>query len=124
MRVAATGGDAVAVTMLGPPQAGRRWPHMLSDGRRFLFLALDPLNAGIYLGALDGSAPTRLTPAESAGVFLPGWLLWVRGGSLVAQRLDIDQAELRGEPMTLAEGVAVDDFLRSGVSVASTGLVA
>ena len=125
MRVAATGGDAVPVTMLGPTQAGRRWPHMLSDGRRFLFLGLDqPDTAGIYLGALDGSAPTRLTSSESAGVSLPGWLLWVRGGTLVAQRLDVEQAALTGDPVTLADGVAVDDFLRSGVSVASTGLVA
>ena len=53
-----------------------------------------------------------------------GWLLWVRGGTLVAQRLDVEQAALTGDPVTLAEGVAVDDFLRSGVSVASTGLVA
>jgi Tol biopolymer transport system component len=125
MRVAATGGDAVPVTILGPTQAGRRWPHMLSDGRRFLFLGLDqPDAAGIYLGALDGSAPTRLTSSESAGVSLPGWLLWVRGGTLVAQRLDVEQAALTGDPVTLADGVAVDDFLRSGVSVASTGLVA
>ena len=110
--------------MLGPPQ-GRRWPHMLPDGRRFLFLGLgQPDPTGIYLGALDGSAPTRLTPADSAGVYLPGWLLWVRGGTLVAQRLDVEQAALTGDPVTLADGVAVDDFLRSGVSVASTGLVA
>ena len=102
---------------------------MLSDGRRFLFLGLDqPDTAGIYLGALDGSAPTRLTSSESAGVCPParsrGWLLWVRGGTLVAQRLDVEQAALTGDPVTLADGVAVDDFLRSGVSVASTGLVA
>jgi serine/threonine protein kinase/Tol biopolymer transport system component len=124
MRVAATGGDAAAVTMRGPAQQGRRWPHMVSDSR-FLFYALDlPDTTGIYLGALDGSAPTRLTPADSAGVYLPGWLLWVRGGALVAQRLDVARAALTGDPVTLADGVAVDEFLRSGVSVASSGLVA
>jgi Tol biopolymer transport system component len=57
-------------------------------------------------------------------VYLPGWLLWVRGGALVAQRLDLEQAALTGDPVTLANGVAVDEFLRSGVSVAATGLVA
>ena len=146
MRVAASGGDAVAVTMGGRTLAGHRWPHMLPDGRRFLFLGLDrPDTAGIYLGSLNGSAPTRLTPADSTGVYLRsgpgpadlsaanakveafregGWLLWVRGGTLVARRLDVEQATLTGDPVTLAEGVAVDDFLRSGVSVATTGLVA
>ena len=88
-----------------------------------------PDTAGIYLGALDGSAPTRLTPADSAGVYLPlpkrrGGGLWVRAGTLVAQRLDVAQAALTGEPVTLADGVAVDGFNRSAVSVAATGLVA
>ena len=57
-------------------------------------------------------------------MYLPsGWLLWVRAGTLVAQRLDVAQAALTGEPVTLADGVAtiVD---RSAVSVAATGLVA
>ena len=92
-----------------------------------------PDTAGIYLGALDGSAPTRLTPADSAGRICRGpacrrsrrrWLLWVRAGTLVAQRLDVAQAALTGEPVTLADGVAVDGADRSAVSVAATGLVA
>ncbi len=57
-------------------------------------------------------------------MYLPsGWLLWVRAGTLVAQRLDVAQAALTGEPVTLADGVAVD-VSRSAVSVAATGLVA
>ena len=68
MRVSATGGAAVAVTTLGPQQTGHVAPHFLPDGRRFLFYVRGaPDTAGIYLGALDGSAPTRLTPADSAG---------------------------------------------------------
>ena len=58
---------------------------------------------GSTLGSLDGEAPTRLTPAAGAGVYLPsGWLLWVRTGTqtLVAQRLDIANAALTGEPVT------------------------
>ena len=110
MRVSATGGAAVAVTTLGPQQMGHVAPHFLPDGRRFLFYVRGaPDAAGIYLGALDGSAPTRLTPPTAPGVYLPaGWLLWVRAGTLVAQRLDVAQAALTGEPVTLADGVAVD----------------
>ena len=137
MRVAATGGPAVAVTTLGPQQQSHRFPHLLPDGRQFLFYVPGGQDAaGIYLGSLNGSTPTRLTPADSAGVYLPsglgsaeafregGWLLWVRAGTLVAQRLDVAEAALTGEPVTLADGVAVDDFGRSAVSVAATGLVA
>ena len=46
-------------------------------------------------------------------------------GTLVAQRLDVAQAALTGEPVTLADSVAVDGFtLRGAVSVAATGLLA
>ena len=117
MRVSAAGGAAVAVTTLRSQQSSHASPHFLPNGRRFLFYATGATNAaGIYLGALDGSAPTRLTPADSAGVFLPsgpglaeasregGWLPWVRAGTLVAQQLDVAQAALTGEPVTLADG--------------------
>jgi Tol biopolymer transport system component len=119
MRVAATGGAAAAVTTLGPQQLSHNAPHFLPAGRRFLFTAAGgPDATGIYLGALDGSAPVRLTPVGSDGVYLPsGWLLWRREETLVAQRLDVAQATLTSEPVTLADGVGA-------VSVAATGLVA
>ena len=82
---------------------------------------MDNAAGGIYLGSLDGEAPTRLTAATPAGaVYLPsGWLLWLRTGTqtLVAQRLDTTKRELTGEQVTVAEG-------GGGVSVATTGLVA
>jgi Tol biopolymer transport system component len=138
MRVSAAGGAALAVTMLGPQQQGHILPHFLPDGRRFLFSVWGPADiGGIYLGALDGSAPARLAPEVGAGLYLPegtglagalregGWLLWVREGTLVAQRLDVAKPALTGEPVTVAEWVIVDDYsFRSSVSVAATGLVA
>ena len=136
MRVPVTGGAAKAVTTLGPQQVGHRAPYFLPDGFRFLFFAMGaPDAAGIYLGALDGRAPTRLTPGDGSAVFLPdrrgpggsfsggGWLLWVRTGMLVAQQLDVEKAALIGEPLTLADGVATDGSSRSAVSVATAGLV-
>ena len=51
-------------------------------------------------------------------MYLPsGWLLWVRAGTLVAQRLNLDKATLTGEPVTVADGAGA-------VSAAATGLVA
>ncbi len=126
MRVSAGGGTAVPVTTFGPQEIGHRWPYALPDGQRFLFYAGGPPDtAGIYLSTFDSSFPTRLTPAESAGVYHPGgWLLWVRDGSLVAQPLDLEHSSLTGEPLTVADDVAVDTSERSAVSVAATGLVA
>jgi Tol biopolymer transport system component len=137
MRVSVSGGAVAAVTALGPRQTGHDAPCFLPDGRRFVFYVRGaPDTAGIYLGALDGSTPTRLTAADGGGVYLPadqtsvagrassGWLLLVRAGTLVAQRLDVAKGGLTGEPVTLAEGVAVDGRHQVAVSVAATGLVA
>ena len=122
MRVSASGSAVAAVTALGPQQAGHTGPQFLPDGRRFLFRVFGaPETAGVYLGALDGSTPTRLTSGEStvySGVYLPtGWLLWLRTGTLLAQRLDLEKAGLTGEPVTVADGV-------DAYSVSATGLVA
>ncbi len=126
LRLSTTGGEVTAATTLEPGQWSHRNPSFLPDGRRFLFYALGKQDqAGIYLGHLDGTAPVRLTAADSAGVLHPdGWLLWQRAGTLTAQRLDLAQAALTGEPLTLADGVADNEIGLGALSVASTGLIA
>jgi Tol biopolymer transport system component len=141
MRVSAAGGAVTAVMTFGPGQVALLAPQFLPDGHRFLFTALGaPDASGIYLATLEGSAPIRLTPSTSAGIYLPegggragplrggGWLLWLRGDTLVAQRLDAAKGELEGKPVTVADGLT-DAALgssrgRSVVSVAATGLMA
>ena len=145
VRVPATGGAPVAMTTLDQ-QPRHRFPSFLPDGRHFLFYALGtPDTAGIYLGTLDAPDTHRLTAADAAGVFLQtslaqrassrlgpaeasgegGWLLWVRAETLMAQRLDLAQAALTGNPVTLADPVVVDATINAaGVSVSASGLVA
>jgi serine/threonine protein kinase/Tol biopolymer transport system component len=126
-RVAAVGGEPVAVTRLDPPrQISHRHPQFLPDGRRFLFYAQGtPEAAGIYLGSLDGGAPTRLTAADSRGAFLPpDQVVFVRQGTLVARRLDLDSAALTGDPVTLFDEVGVDTSARGGFAVSGAGTVA
>ncbi len=85
-RIAAAGGEPTAVTQLERPgQTSHRHPQFLPDGRHFLFFVLGtPDTAGIYLGSIEGGAPTRLTAADSAGEFLPpDRVLFVQAGALV-----------------------------------------
>ncbi|MES2604240.1 MAG: hypothetical protein V4603_04835, partial [Pseudomonadota bacterium] len=115
MRISATGGAAAVVTKLEQGSASPVFPYFLPDGRRFLFHDSTSIN----LGNLDGSAPVTLAPADGPGVLHPdGQLLWVQDGKLSAQQLDLEQAVLTGEPLTLADDV----FL--GASVSSNGLIA
>ncbi len=125
MRISATGGAARAVTTLKAVDTIQAAPFFLPDGHHFLFGVVgSPDAGGIYLGDLAGGAATRLTNAVSAPVYLPtGWMLWVRDGALVAQRLDVGKAALTGTPLTLATALPAGAF-DGTVSVSATGLVA
>jgi serine/threonine protein kinase/Tol biopolymer transport system component len=125
-RLPASGGSAVAATKLDR-QFSHRFPNFLDDGRHFLFYAQgEPETRGIYLGSLDSGETKRLTAADAAGIYMrPGWLAWLRGGALVAQRLDLTRYELAGDPITLADPVASDGAINiAAVSVSANGLIA
>jgi eukaryotic-like serine/threonine-protein kinase len=110
-RIAAAGGEPVAVTKLDPPrQVNHRFPQFLPDGRHFSFYATgSPEASGIYLGSLDEDKPKRLTASDTAGAYLdPDQLVFVRQGTLVAQQLDMARGELKGDPITLADPVGYD----------------
>jgi Tol biopolymer transport system component len=105
------GGDAPRpATVLSAGQTGHRAPHFLPDQRRFLFYAAGaPAVRGVYVGDLQSSAARRLADADAPGVFvLPDRVLYVKGGTLFAQRVDPVDLSLRGEPLPLAEGVAAE----------------
>jgi Tol biopolymer transport system component len=130
-RLTASGAQG-AVTKLDQ-QMGHKFPFFLPDGRQFLYFAQGSAETGgIYLGSLESGKTKRLTPADTRGVYLPwplekigGWLVWVRAGTLVAQRLDLDEKALTGDQVTLADPVAFDtNFNMGAVSVSATGLVA
>src|SRR5206468_3093618 len=111
-RIPALGGDPVPVTRLDRPrQASHRFPQFLPDGNHFLFfVAGDPDVAGIYLGALDGREPKRLLSTDVAGAYLqPDHVIFMRQGTLVAQRLDLTRGELIGDVRVLADVVGNDN---------------
>jgi len=147
-RVSAEGGVSATATTLLPQHLSHAAPDFLPDGRRFLYfvMASTAEAAGIYLGTLDGGPATRLTDGDGLCLFLPdgtwradlsavagakveaaggGWLVWTRAGTLVAQRLDVDQAALMGTPMTLADRVGAFSLAATAGQVAyRTGGVA
>ena len=125
-RVPASGGNPTAVTTPGLQEARPLHPFFLPDGNRYLFYAQGTAEAtGVYLGALDLPETTRLTRADTAGLYLSsGWVLWIRDGSLVAQRLDVERRALVGDLVSVATHVAFSSSLRPAVSVSATGMVA
>jgi Tol biopolymer transport system component len=122
MRVSASGGDPVAITKLDSPrQTSHRFPSFLPDNRHFLYYAQgNPSVSGIYLASLDGGEAKRLVESGIAGVYLhPGWLLFARQGTLIAQQFDAARGELKGEAVPVTDPVISSEGINLGAFSAS-----
>ena len=135
LRLPASGGKAAPVTKLDASrgETAHRYPFFLPDGRHFLYLAInlagprnDPANR-LWVGSLDGAPAKPLIPANFNAQYGDGYLLFIRGGdfggSLLAQPFDPVRLETSGQPVTVADQVALyGDFLALGdYSVSNTG---
>jgi Tol biopolymer transport system component len=119
LRVPATGGVPEEAVKFAPGQASQRFPRFLPGGRQFLFSGTGA-SAGLYLGSLDSQKIRRLGTADTNAEFvLPNWLLFVRQGTLVAQRVDLARGELTGGPVTVADRVLVHPSFAVGAFSAS-----
>jgi len=126
-RIPATGGQPVQVTQLRTPQeASHRFPQFLPDGRHFLFWIVGSPDAeGVYVGSLDNQEHQRVCTAEGPVTFVPPDHLFLERESVVyAQRFDLDQMKLTGEPVAVASGVSGDRIIRARVAASDTGLIA
>jgi Tol biopolymer transport system component len=129
-----SGGDPMPVT--AAPKIGggnQRYPHFLPDGRHFLYTSADsaPDLAGIYLASLDGEAPRRLVPDISNAIYAPrarqtetGFLLFVRGGALIAQPFDPARLELSGTPIELPAAPPDLQYYLYGFTASHSGVLA
>ena len=111
MRIGADGGTPVAVTRLDPAkgETGHAWPSFLPDGRHFLFTAYasKPGNGGVFIGSLDSGQVKRLLPEETNAQYTePGYVMFSRGGKLMAQPFDAGRLRITGDPFPVAQEVS------------------
>jgi Tol biopolymer transport system component len=110
-RIAATGGELVAVTRPDPAlHYSHRFPQFLPDGRHFIFYAMGTEeSSAIYLGSLDGGEPSRLMASDSSAAFMkPDRVVAIQQGTLMTRRLDVARGVLTGEPVTVANQVGIE----------------
>ena len=127
LRVNAAGGTAEPATKLTAGSTGHGHPQFLPGGRQFLFFVGGPDTVrGVYLGSLDSFAVTRVLASDTQGAYVaPGWLLFARQGALLAHRFDVGRRTLSGEPITVADSVAVDSITGAGAfSTSDSGVMA
>jgi len=108
-------------------------PHFLPDGRHFLYYvpgASSEVN-GIYVASLKADAQAkRVLPDSTAAQYVPsdvpgrgGYLLFVRGTTLMAQPFDADTVTLTGQMFPVAERVGRFSVSQTGALAYMAGAV-
>jgi Tol biopolymer transport system component len=100
-------------------ERGVKFPWFLPDGRRFLYtLRLRDGTGRLMLGE-PGKPPRVLLPVDSNAQFVePGYVVFAKDGTLVAQRFDPAAGEITGRPLPIADSVSF--FLSTGIASFAT----
>src|SRR5207245_799940 len=115
-RVPAAGGVATPITVLDEAltRSTHRYPWFLPDGRHFLYHRrsrdLEKGDDGIYVGDIDSRDDPKarrkvVTAGTNPAYAPPGYLLFVREGTLMAQPFDATTAQTTGYAAPVAERV-------------------
>jgi eukaryotic-like serine/threonine-protein kinase len=116
-KVSAIGGAASPTTEIDKSrnETSHRWPCFLPDGRHFIyFVRGQKENQGLFIGSLDTTARKFLLNVESNVAFVPaelatpngpGWLLFVRDSTLMAQPFNAKTLQLSDQPQAIAEDI-------------------
>ncbi|MEE8368628.1 MAG: protein kinase [Thermoanaerobaculia bacterium] len=129
-RVAAGGGESVAITELDS-EAGEnshRHPRFLPDGRRFLYLVRHVGGNAenvVRVRSLDGDLSLDLMQSPTFVEFAAGHLLFVRESTLMARPFDPKKLEFRGDAFPLVEEILdISGAAASVFAVTDSGLLA
>ncbi len=125
-RVPASGGTPEPLTTLdaGRGETSHRRPQVLPGGRILFQVVGKPEQAGIYATSLANPRErVRLVATNGSGMYAAGYLLWLRGSTLVAQRFDPERLALSGEPSPVADPVSATGLGGMLAAASSNGLL-
>ncbi|HSB10874.1 MAG TPA: protein kinase [Blastocatellia bacterium] len=129
LRISASGGEPTAIMSVdfARGQKPRLFPQFLPDGRHYLYFSPAGQKPGtpiVGVASLDSEENKQLLNAGSAAVYAPpGYLLFRRETTLVAQHFDVTKLELSGEPFPVAEQVGFDGLSFQTLASASDNAV-
>jgi serine/threonine protein kinase len=109
-------GEPQEVTKLDESQneTAHVYPHFLPDGRHYFYTVLYPQGSdnGIYIGSLDSKEKTLIKAVHSMAAYAePGYLLFQRGRTLLAQPFDFKGLKLKNEePVSIADNLILDKW--------------
>ena len=128
-RVAAAGGTPTVAVKLDSARKETQigWPEFMPDGRRFIYMAINQKvdDSAYRIGQLDSTETKPFAPAQTMLTYAPpGYLLFVRDRTLVAQPFDAKAMKTTSEPVPLAEQIGVDTVGLARFSVSRDGVLA
>ncbi len=116
-----------------PVLKGMRWPQLLPGGDRLIYTTYDPAGQQSHVMTADYANRRQLALmfTDSRVQYAPplhsgnlGYLLFIRGGSLLAQRFDAVHLRLSGEPFSIAQNVLYyGPNLSANFSISETGVL-
>jgi len=111
LTVSAAGGSPKAITILNSQEGelSHRWPEILPDGKSVLFtidtgMGGDAKHIAVYSMA-SGEQRILIKKGTDARFALNGYIIFIRGGSLLAAPFDIKRLEIIGSPVKILDGV-------------------
>ena len=120
------GGGTPADAIVASADSGRTaWPRHLPDGRRYIYSEIRGGSPGrIVLVDADGQRTMLLEATSQVQWVDPDWLLFVREGTLLAQRVDLTARRTVGEPVSILGSVAYSAATGwSNVAASPTGTI-
>jgi hypothetical protein len=107
------GGEPEPLTRLGPRERTHRWPDALPDGSAVVFTVDSVDTTEFYDDAVieavvvaTGERKVLVRGSSLARYLDPGVLLFARGGSLFATRMDPRSLAVEGTPVPVLQGVS------------------
>jgi Tol biopolymer transport system component len=105
----------------GTPSTG--WPEFLPDGKHFLYV-VGASDFTVKVGELGSTKQTTLLKTTTRVSYAaPGYLLFVRDRTLVAQKFNPNSFTLEGDAVPLGEGLGTDSVGLASFSASRTGVL-
>jgi serine/threonine protein kinase/Tol biopolymer transport system component len=136
MQVSSAGGIPTPLTAIDPSHGdvAHVEPYFLPDGRHFLYFRDLGTDGAISVGSL-GAKPAqqdykRIVQANRGVVYAPssdpglGYMLFLRGLTLMAQRFDVRLLKISGDPVRVAEEPVTYYWDTGAFSVSANGTLA
>lgn len=129
-KISAAGGTPTPATTLDVrrKENSHRFPSFLPDGRHFLYTTRSPNQEdwGVSMASLDDPVgkPLIMRTEWAAQYAAPGYMLFRRGGALMAQPFDATRLQFNGEPLAIAPDVGSTTTGYAAFSASQVGVIA